>query len=402
MQFCFYSAYKDLKGGFTTLLITLIKQLTNNGYKVVLFNYSDGLIARELNDVPKNLTIIDTEQIPISNLSAFIQADDIFIISTFSEFLSNFMEKNPLIIYYDINDFILNISDYKFGLRLPFLSKKLIKKLYDKESLVFMDDTGIGNLSREFNFVVPHPKYLPIPIKEEKINLYKTQERKLRDEIKISYIGRSVDWKMYPLRKIIEDCFLTNERITVNIVVDNKEELKRYIDINAYKKDELTLNIWENLPPSEIIPFLISNSDLNFGMGTTALHSAAIGIPTILIDYSYFPFPKEYTYSWLWNTQNYSLGRNIDKVSFNKGNTIKQILSQIKDENERVQLSDAAFFYVANNHADNKVLKQLIEYSQQAKFRLRDAKWLYPYFFKIHSTTKTITRLFFKRSSSPQ
>ncbi|HRN71605.1 MAG TPA: hypothetical protein PLM81_00660 [Ginsengibacter sp.] len=369
---------------------------------MVLFNYSDGLIARELNDVSKNLTIVDLVQTPVSNLSDFVQRDDIFIISTFSEFLSNFMVKNPLIIYYDINDFILNISDYKFGLRLPFLGKKLVKKLHDKESLIFMDDTGIGNLNREFKFVVPHPKYLPIPLKEERINLYKTQERELNDGIRISYIGRSVNWKMYPLKKIIEDCFLTNERITINIVIDNKEELIKYINIDDYKKGKLTLNIWENLPPSQINPFLINNSDLNFGMGTTALHSAAIGIPTILIDYSYYPFPKEYSYSWLWDAQNYSLGRNIDKVSFSKGNTMKQLLSQIKDKKERTHLSDLAFLYVANNHADNKVLKQLIEYSQQARFRLRDAKWLYPYFFKVHSITKRITRVLLKKDSTPQ
>ena len=51
MRFCFYLGYKDLKGGYSTLMLTLIKEFHRQHYEVVLINFSDGLIAKELKKV---------------------------------------------------------------------------------------------------------------------------------------------------------------------------------------------------------------------------------------------------------------------------------------------------------------------------------------------------------------
>jgi hypothetical protein len=396
MRFCFYSEYKDLKGGYTTLILTLIKELYAQEQKVALINYKEGLIAQELRKDGVEVTIIEKDEIHKKNIKKYFSASDIFIIPRFYEFLKILFGINPKVIYYDINDYICRISDYRFAIRLPFLGKKLIKKLLAHNGLIFMDDTGINNLQREFGIHVKEPIFLPIAIPDEKENLYFKQSGRPDGAINLTYIGRSVDWKMYPLKKIIDDCLETDEDINLKIVVDDLISFKSFIDLDLYKNRKLNIEVYENLLPSDIRTFLITNSNLHFGMGTAALHAASIGIPTILMDFSTRPFPENYTYRWLYDTDSCSLGKNIERVPVPEGLPLKNILNVLKDDIERNRISKKSFQYIATHHSASSVVKTLIAYSNLCSFRLKEAKNLIPYYFKIHSIIKKLPGVFSK------
>lgn len=399
MRFCFYSEYKDLKGGYTTLILTLMKQLYAQGQEVLLINYKDGLIAHELKRAGVIIPIIEKDDIHKRNVKLYFNDSDILIIPRFYEFLKVLFNVNPKVIYYDINDNICQISDYRFRIKLPFFSKRIINKLLAGNGLVFMDDTGINNLEREFGIKVQHPKFLPIAIPDEKENVYLKSKRNLDKEIRLTYIGRSVNWKMYPLKKIIEDCLLTYEKIKFSIVVDNISSFNNFLDVNKYNGRSLSIKVYENLLPSDIRSFLSVNADLHFGMGTTAIHAASIGIPTILMDFSTKPFPEDYSYRWLPDSEFFSLGKNIERVPIPKGVPLKNIFSKIKNSQERNKISEDAFKYVASNHTASNVVDSLIRYSSQCTFRLRAAKNLNPYYFKIHALAKEMSKAFIKNKS---
>lgn len=392
MRFCFYSEYQDLKGGYTTLILTLIIELHNQGQQVVLINYKNGLIAQELKSAGIEIPIIEKNRLTRDNASDYIKSTDVLIIPKFYENLAILFDANPRVIYYDINDYICRISDYKFGIKLPFLSKKLIKKLLIGNALIFMDDTGPGNLQREFGISINNPKYLPVAITDEKNNVYLEKSRNLDKSINITYIGRAVDWKMYPLKKIIEDSLLCGKRINFHIVIDNITSFRTFIDVENFHNKLVTFKVYENLLPSEIRAFLINHADLHFGMGTTSIHAAALGIPTILMDYSTKPFPKEYTYRWLFNSKFFSLGKNIETVAVPEGIPLENIFEMINKANERESLSIKSFQYVAEHHAVSAIVPKLTHYCSQCNFRLRDSRNLNPYYFRLHTIFKSIAK----------
>ena len=402
MRFCFYSGYKDLKGGYTTLLITLIRELVNRKQEVVLINFTEGLIAEELSKESIEVLIIDMDSKKWKDISAMILPTDIFIIAKFEEIYRHLFHVNPRTVYFDINDFICHISDYKFGIRLPSLGKKLVKELLTKKSLFFMDDTGIFNLKQNFGISVKDPAYLPIPVTVPCENAYLKHHISTRDTLKFTYIGRSVNWKMMPLRKILEDCakFSLGHKILFSIVVDSREDFAEFINLEEYAyAANLSINVEENMPPSSINEFLLKNTDLHFAMGTAALDAAKLGIPTILVDYGTAPFPQNYQYKWLFHTSNYSLGRNLDKMPFEHSNGISManLIDLFSGNGESLNYySEFSYKYVCENHAVENGVNRLIAACNLASFRMANAKKYVPFYFNAHLVIKKIAGTFKK------
>jgi hypothetical protein len=88
-----------------------------------------------------------------------------------------------------------------------------------------------------------------------------------------------------------------NTQIKVSILVDNIQEFEKYCNLNELESKYLTFKIYESLKPSEVPAFYLKMQTCT-GMGTTALHAGALGIPTILLDYSSYPINGIYHY-WL-------------------------------------------------------------------------------------------------------
>lgn len=391
MRFCFYSGYKDVKGGYTTLLINLIRELSNQGKDIVLINFEDGIIAKELNNENVKVRILDIQKLGWKKISDEINPQDTLIISSFHEPFYHLLKANPKVIYYDINDLICSISSYKFKIKFKRKGKKLISRLLDAKSLFFMDDTGIVNLQQGFDYNVEDPKFLPIPIPIPKYeNSFLVKSEIKTKKLHCTYIGRAINWKIEPLKKILSDIYQSNTPIKFTIIVDNKKLLLDQLNLSKFKREDLGFEILENINPSQIEHVLLRNSDLNFGMGTTALHSAALGIPTILVDCSTNKFPEDYAYSWLFDTENFSLGKNIKKRKNNGKLSMDEVLNIANSKNSRDVISKKCFDYVAKYHDLKNIATQLCEGEKQAVFRLQDAKDFVPYYFRTHQFLKQL------------
>jgi hypothetical protein len=396
MRYCFYSGYKQLFGGYTTLVITLITALRLQGEKVVLINFKNGLIEKELLKKNIYIEILDLEELGWEEISKKIYPTDLFIITRFVEPFRHLMKVNPRVIYYDINDFIGEISAYKFGINFRRLGKILVQRLLDNNSLVWMDDTGIFNIKNHFDIDVEGPVFLPIPVNTAFSNEYINNPVVIGDCVRLTYIGRSVNWKMMPLRKILSDLAAINKKIPVHftVVVDDASEVEKFVPVGAYNATAgLSVEVIENLLPSEI-PSFLKTAHLHFAMGTAALDAAKIGVPTVLVDYSSREFPRQYQYKWLYQTKGFSLGRNLLKMPADAGQPLDDILNDlIMNESSRINHSTLSYNYVADHHNAEKIVKKLIIQASIARFRMRDAERLVPFYFKLHGFLKKMGRL---------
>lgn len=402
MKFIFYYDYKYLIGGLTSLYITILEELLHQKCDFVFFNFKDGIVNKEFQKKGLNIQVIDIPTFDWKQLDKVISTDDILVTTSFSEALNQFMGQNPRVLYYTVHEFLAEISNYKYGINSKALSRKLVAKLDEKNSLLLMDDTGIRNSIDKLRYKIANPVFLPIPVKVPVERLY-NMPVKLKN-LKLSYIGRSVDWKMMPLKRILDDIstFLikNNIKIVFSIAVDNIKNLERYIDIKQYNSDRFKVNVYESVAPSAINNFLLSNSDLGFGMGTAALDYAKLGIPVILVDYSKIEFPEDYRYEWLFNSQFFCLGKNITQNPsiINEGISMEALLKDCINTPDFLKIqSDATYNYVLQNHSVQSFVTNLLAYSKACSFKLRDAIPYILYFQKFHKFLKNILTLKFVR-----
>ena len=392
MRICFYLEYKELTGGYTNLILTLLKELYFSKTPVLLFNYKNGLIDRELKKQDININIIDLDEINWNEIDQIIFPSDVLVITSFLEIFKNFFQVNPITVYYDINMLLPQISSYKYGFKFYFLGKKLIDNLLAQKSLIFMDHLGVEGINRVFRQTVSEPIYLPIPVYVPTQNFFIKKDNQANDEVlNLTYVGRSVVWKMKPLKKIIEDCVDISNTVSIHIyiVVDNIVEFKKFIDLDYYKaKCKLTFSLFENLLPAELDEFIKSKSDIHFAMGTAALDAAKHGIPTVLLDFSYKNFPTDYTYRWMYESTGFGIGKLLEENVVAKGVPIGVVINSIKQNNGMIIHSSNCYNHVNNYHSVKKIVPELINACKEAKFRIRDAKNLVPYYFKFHRFLK--------------
>ena len=397
MRICFYSEYKNTVGGVTTLIINLIKELYRRDIAILLFNYKDGMINSELNNANVNVELIDIGTLNFNEINKYVSDKDVFVIFSFLEAYHHFLKVNPKLIYYNINDTLCEIGRYKFGINTKGNSKKLIDTLVKKKALALMDDTGSRSAVKKLKLIIYNPFFLPIPVAVPTQNNYLLSSVKIASEIKFSYIGRSVDWKIFPLKKILDDIVSVKgmgKKIIFSIVVDDIEALLNMLDIRSYEHyNFIKIKIVEKLLPSEIKQFLLQNADISFGMGTTALESAQTGIPTILMDYAFNEFPPGYKYKWLYETECFSLGKNLnDTVDKNSsGLTMGELLHNISENNAYLSLqSENNFTYIMQNHCVDKVVDRLIMISTATAFSFKDAKKHILFYWRFHQGLKKI------------
>ena len=264
-----------------------------------------------------------------------------------------------------------------------------------------MDYTGPKTLNEVLGLSIDPEQYFPVSVEVPSSNYFLQRQYNPKvNEIRISYVGRSVSWKNNSIKKILDDIKQLSlaQNIIINIVVDDKEDFEEFIKTRNYTSENLKVNIYENIPLSELEQFLIDNADLHFGMGTAALDGARMGIPTVLIDGSYKAFPIPYSYKWLYQTKNYCLGNLIQSNYFvNDGQyQMGEIFKMYLDKTTRRQLSDKSYAYVAKEHDIKKNIQSLIDLTNKATFHINTARYYIPYYMWGYQKFKTLFNSFKK------
>lgn len=397
-------------GGVGSIIINFIKSVHSLGVTVKVFNYENDVIDNTLKKQGlTNYQIIDIDKTPRHLFGDYVNAEDVLVVTGFDVSLQYFFKKNPRLFFYNVwVDALVQKSFYRGVFSNERRYRQLLQEMLNKDSLAFMDQATVNPIREKVQMEVKSPQFLPITVEVPSDNTFLTK-RRLSDNniIKISYVGRAVNWKIFPLEKILIDIeqLKPHKKIVFNLVVDSKANLERLINLEDYSGENIQFNVFENVPIDELGNFLVENSHIHFGMGTTVLDGAKMGVPSVVVDWSYKPFPKDYLYSWLFQTKNFYVGDEMEaKFYVNNGTeSMADILAIGYNPEAQLQYSKKCYAYVNQHHNLKENIERFNELINGASFRVRRLKAFIPHYFGVYKLLKlvanSIAKNFNKRMS---
>lgn len=213
---------------------------------------------------------------------------------------------------------------------------KIVKYLSARNALVFMDGENYERTSAFFPGSIIQKRLLPILSPAGKPSC-----KELERELQCCWIGRIVDFKVHILLHLLgrlDEATSIAGPIHMTVVGDGESLEHLMAEAAAYKNIKLTFVA--NVPPDQLDDFIGNRVDVLFAMGTSALEGASRSVPTILLDYSYYPIKGLYRFKYIFEAADYSLAeliqeeRHMEPVS-----TIGDILLEIRANNGAIRQS---------------------------------------------------------------
>lgn len=384
--FCF--PYKDGPGGVNMLFLRMATFLKKNGYDTAIIDYKDGDMSNnrhsslpliEYHDekkvaIPANSIVIFQSMTPWSIFPSLEISDDsqIFFITTLPHNffpilpgkLRNIMLKGQFIAKIIWKSLLS--SEY-------FKIKRFISIADRKDALVFLDNDIACNVQKSLNIDIESPKLLPLfseMVSRE--NLFLTGHKFDEFLLSIGWVGRITDFKISILNKVITDAFhysnFHKQKIVFHVVGDG-EYSKQLVN---YKSEYFSIARLDYIKPSQLSKYML-NFDIAFVMGTTALESSRIGVPTVRLDYSFSKISDDYLYKMIYEVSGFSLGENLDGRCFSKGrHSFDTLMKSMKKD--RFILSRQCFDYYNENHSIENSSKIFINYVTNSNLKWRDLR----------------------------
>lgn len=189
----------------------------------------------------------------------------------------------------------------------------------------------------ELHIPVCMPKgmdYLPVPASDYNGVLKVAKEN--FDIIRACWIGRISYEKTPILVHTLTKCsqYALEHQQKIYFYVIGGGEFTDRVDNLPVENEYFSKTKCAPIKFSEIDNFLLRNVDIMFAMGTSALESAKLGIPTVLLDCTATkePIKGDYLFKYIYERIGYDLGHVIDSQDLKKGNdsldsVFKQLLN---------------------------------------------------------------------------
>lgn len=379
---CFLSGGYNHGGGALTIQLLLFKSFSQIGEKCKLFDVDGGSVHQAFKATQLPFEFIEIDQ-PKSkkDYSHFLDQDDLLIVfdtAFFNNLLYFSKSKCKLLVWEIFYPWVERFIYTRYFPIKPWAKhqeKKILKLICENNAFFFIDYMGKSLVEKRLNYKIDASHYLPIPI-EIPQNI--ARKKRVKSNITISYVGRSVIWKMNPVIKVLSDLIELNDKrnIKLNLVCDDISTFKNFIQQQIQLPKNISIQYYEKLSLEELNNIL-TESDMHFAMGTSALDGAKLGIPTILIDASYNQFPSDYRYRWIYESDDLNLGIVLNYNTFTTTgiHTISEVLDSA------IKFSDAIgekCKYYAETHYDiNNVSKKILEYKKTATLTMQSFRNLF-------------------------
>ncbi len=343
----FYGYNQKVVGGVQNLIVNISNELASASKEVIIFANEESYVFQKTDKLSPYIKLINTSKTPIKDWEKYISSEDILIITNFTSNLLPFQKVNPFVFFWSVLPMVFDKANDLIVLNLKNKTRKLIDLLCKNNSLAFMDRSCLEAVQNDFKVNISPVRFIPIPVVNIKFD---RQGLKNKCNTNFSYIGRSdVVWKIYPVLRILED--LSNIKfsapIDFTIITNNKVPFE--IEINKINLKNINIHYKLNLSGVDLDYYLFNNISLSFAMGTSALESAKLGIPTVLVNPSMKRINNFYSYNWIFNTIDYSLGQFIEKkTGTDNGLSMSKIINDFI--NNYKKLSNACIEYVISNH----------------------------------------------------
>ncbi len=375
----FFFPYYDVSG-VPVLFLNLAEFIVSNyNYDIYIVDYKNGYMSinRKKNSKVKLIEFENGKLTRISDTILVMQA-----ILPYAMRPELIISKNTKVFFWNLYPDIFfpfvfpfnfipkfvkdNIKLYQLILKL-FYSKtikkirKFVIEMNDTKSLIFMDSSNLDRTNKILELKLNPNIFLPILCKSTSSVVNKSVVNK--KYLNISWVGRVCNFKVYILKYTIEKLADIAEKQKKHIVfhmIGNGDK-KYLIDNIQLDSKYFTLKIVGVIPKNQLDQYLINNIDINAAMGTSALESAKLSIPTIVLDISYKEIKGDYIFRWLHNTTNFDVGHNISKLDFENNNkSLEKMLKHF--DQERKILENKTYQYFQNNHTVESVSNTLIQF----------------------------------------
>lgn len=398
--------YKEI-GGVGQLVVNTIAALNERGLTAKVYCSKEAYEYKQLVVNENQFVFVDSDKISLSQLCKYIDPEDVIFLTHINNtpLLESIKSNGNRILFYSVHPdtfFVYNrYLDFLFNQKKAALN--LVSVLQDKDALAFMDTSNVEGVNRRgANLNANNLKYLPIPIY---CGLKKRSKRVGINVLNITYLGRgNADWKIFPILKVIKDLQLYAVGIKLTIITDKTDMFETMI-AQCIPNNALTIVYKTDLSGVLLMDYLVNQSDIHISMGTSALEGARLGIPTILIDYSYQSFPDNYQYKWLFESNGFSLGNDISNKQFFEGHLIGEIIDDINNDSTYDCLSERCYQYVQKNHSIDSYIRGLLTLSERSSMTVADycetrfSKNM-KYFLPIILGIGSVKRFFFRTNIS--
>lgn len=246
--------------------------------------------------------------------------------------------------------------------------RELIKTLLKNNSLVFMDKTNFDSTKNYFfqNQKMENPKYLKI-FTDDIQGDYRISNKK--DEIlSFGWLGRLEDFKTSILLHTLKRLQSLNFYNFKFMIIGKGKDSVIFKDFQE-NCSEYDISIIDEINSEEISSY-INNFDLLFAMGTSALEGAKLGIPTILLDYSYTDINGLYKYEFIFEKEGYSLAEQITNQNLEDKCSLPRIISMIKDDKYCISMN--CIDYWKENFSPIVFKSDFIEFISKSKLKISD------------------------------
>ena len=267
---------------------------------------------------------------------------------------------NPNIIQHYSNNWLMkNISMHIFTGRLTKL-KKLITMMNQKSAIYFMDFENMSKTLSRNKLSDINAKYLPICTDDS--TYVGHLPIPVGETINCVWIGRIEDFKTSILEHTIKRLSTINKFvINFDIIGDGTD--KPYIEKTCHNVPSVRTRLLDPISIHDIDQTL-ARYHVVFAMGTSALEGAKIGLPTILLDYSYEKIVDLYRFRMIYDSQNYNVGEEITRDHFEVESSLEELMERIYMEYDSE--SSKCKEYWNKNHSPNRVVKELEKYIEES------------------------------------
>lgn len=409
-------------GGCEYLFIRLAKHIAENyGYSVKYIDYKDGFARKQLEH--SRISFIDYVENERINLNS-----SGYLITNLGSIYSLYKSVN---VPDSIKLFLWNVYVYDCLLPMPFLGyfisrfnpklrevKKFINFLYksdinkvkqtintlsENNAIVYMDQPNFETTQFCLNLTEESPKLLQIPAMDSEV---KSKTGPADSEtINIGWLGRLANFKVYSLLNVIEnaDKYAQENNKKVRLHIIGKGPRAELIEAYSPKKN-LELVFLGTMIGEELDSYLANKIDVLFAMGTSCLEGARLRIPSVVIDFSYGPFPSTYRYNWLYETEGFGLGRDIQEMAGPNKHSFDEIIQT--SYNNKHTVGEQCYRYFKKNHSIDSVAQKLVDYLTHTSMTMTDLsktgifkfydRWYSLSFIKRLSFVKSAFRFIFR------
>jgi hypothetical protein len=349
-------------GGLESLIINLASTLSER-VPVKLVAETNGVVYRALMETGQSFEHIQ----PDAEMNAHVSREDLLVCFGGQRDYARLLSRNPRVILWRIYPY-LGVKSF----RARVFARWTLRRLEKLGSLLFMDRLCRSETSRELRVPFSSP-ILPIPVPLSD-RLYHPSRPAGR--VSFSYVGRGTElWKVKPVKALV-GALARIEGLTfsLHIFTDFTELFAREL-MGVAVPEKVSVQYHIGIRGSELRDMLVRVADIHYGMGTSVLEGASVGVPSIIADASMYDFPSDYGFRWLTDDFEYYAGVFLDSGTRRPGRQLRYLIDHIWDPHRAEQLSVAMHKAVSDHFALDRIASRLLD--SQAQARVSDlTRWM--------------------------